>query len=107
MDKSRIYNITSSYSWTHRNFAILNLPAVQEDENDSELQRAAKICFNILCRGQTVNPSSFLRKEFWDKDEIVRAESTHDAFPIISSFAGLKKIIFWPIYFIKRTIVIF
>ena len=85
MDKSRIYNITSSYSRTHRNFAILNLPAVQEDENDSELQRAAKICFNILCRGQTVNPSSFLRKEFWGKDEIIRAESMHDAFPFISS----------------------
>jgi len=68
MNTSQLYRITSTYVRTNRNFAILNLPDPPGEE--SALQRTAKICNNILCRGYVVNPSTFLRNEFWGSDEI-------------------------------------
>ena len=81
MNIDSIHRITSSYVKTNRNFAILNLP--QEGEEESELQFIARICDNILNRGFNVNPSAFLRNEFWGSDKIIEPRKL-EKFPLIS-----------------------
>jgi ATP-dependent DNA helicase RecQ len=84
MNTSQPYRITSTYVRTNRNFAILNLPDTPGEE--SALQRTAKVCNNILCRGYVVNPSTFLRNEFWGSDEIVNPdEKTEPTFLLSTS----------------------